>query len=96
MILNVISTYQTNKKEKDLKAPTESCYADDVTVADRGHGDHEEVDTVPIGKTLTVQKVRRISRVLKLQRKKDSYPLVSVRFIRSSGETECLEIKTID
>ena len=41
-------TYQANKEEEDLEAPAECCDTDHVTVADSGHGDHEEVDAVPV------------------------------------------------
>ena len=60
-------TYQANKEEEDLEAPAECCDTDHVTVADSGHGDHEEVDAVPVWQTLIVAEVRRISRILQLK-----------------------------
>ena len=43
------ATYQTNKEEKDLKAPAQGSSTDYVPVAHCGHGHHQEVDTVPVG-----------------------------------------------
>ena len=34
-----------------------------------GHGDHQEVDTVPVAQTLTVGEVRRVSGIFKLKDK---------------------------
>ena len=39
---------------------------DHVPVAHRGHGDHEEVDAVPVGQALAVGEARRVARVLQL------------------------------
>ena len=35
--------------------------ADHVPVADGGHGDHQEVDAVPVGQSLAVVKVGGVS-----------------------------------
>ena len=35
-----------------------------LLVTDGGHGDHQEVDAVPVGQSLAVVKVRGVSRVL--------------------------------
>ena len=43
--------------------------AEDVTVTHSGHGDHQEVDTVPVAQTLTVGEVRRVSGIFKLKDK---------------------------
>ena len=61
------ATYQTNKEKKDLKAPTQGSSTDNVPVPHRGHGHHQEVDTVPVGQRLSVSEVRRISRIFKLK-----------------------------
>ena len=50
-----------------MKAPTQGSNAVDVPVAHRGHGHHQEVDTVPVGQALSVCEVRRISRIFKLK-----------------------------
>ena len=47
-----------------LKALSKRRDAENVTVADSGHGHHEEVDAVPISQALAVVKVRRVPRVL--------------------------------
>ena len=60
-------THQANKEEEDLEAPAECCDTDHVTVADSGHGDHEEVDAVPVGEALAVVEVGRVARVLQLK-----------------------------
>ena len=64
--MDVRSTHQADKEEEDLEAATKSGDAGDVAVSHRGHGDHEEVDAVPVGQALTVGEVRGISRVLQL------------------------------
>ena len=38
-----------------------------TVLTDGGHGDHEEVDTVPVGEALAVLEVGRVTRVLQLQ-----------------------------
>ena len=43
--------------------------ADHVSVADGGHGDHEEVDAVPVGEILAVGEVWWVTGVLQLQGK---------------------------
>ena len=40
---------------------------DHVTVSYSAHGDHEEVDTVPVGEALAVVEVGRVTRVLQLK-----------------------------
>ena len=50
-----------------LESPAAGGDADHVPVAHRGHGDHEEVDTVPVGEALAVLEVGRVTRVLKLK-----------------------------
>ena len=35
-----------------------------LVVTDGGHGDHQEVDAVPVGQSLAVVEVRGVSRVL--------------------------------
>ena len=52
---------QTDGEEQDLEAPAQSGLAVDVSVAHSGHGDHHEVDTVPVGQVLVVVEVWRIS-----------------------------------
>ena len=46
------STHQADQEEEDLEAATKSGNAGDVTVTHSGHGDHEEVDAVPVGESL--------------------------------------------
>ena len=60
-------TYQADQKEQHLEASAERSDADHVPVADRGHGDHQEVDAVPIRQTLIVGEVWRITRILQLK-----------------------------
>ena len=38
-----------------------------TVLTDGGHGDHEEVDTVPVGEALAVLEVGRVTGVLELQ-----------------------------
>ena len=61
------AAYQSDKEKQDLKAPTQGSNAVDVPVAHRGHGHHQEVNTVPVGQRLSVSEVRRISRIFKLK-----------------------------
>ena len=46
-----------------LECATKGGHAVDVSVADGGHGHHEKVDAVPVGKDLAVVKVWRVTRV---------------------------------
>ena len=50
-----------------LESPAAGGDADHVPVAHRGHGDHEEVDTVPVGEALAVLKVRRVPGIFQLK-----------------------------
>ena len=63
--------YQSHQKEKNLKAPSKSSDTGNVSIANSGHGDHEEVDTVPVGEALAVHKVGRVTRVLQLREVED-------------------------
>ena len=38
-----------------------------IVLTHSGHGDHEEIDTVPVAQTLTVGEVGRVSRIFKLK-----------------------------
>ena len=58
---------QSHEKEED---PAKGGDTGNVPVAHGGHGHHQEVDRVPVGQVLAVQKVGRVSGVLKLNRKK--------------------------
>ena len=60
-------TYQSHEKEEDLKAPAKGGDTGNVPVAHGGHGHHQEVDTVPVGQVLAIQKVGRVPRVLELK-----------------------------
>ena len=60
-------TYKSNEKEKYLESPADGGDTANVSIADCGHGDHQEVDTVPVTQFLTVVKVRRVARILKLK-----------------------------
>ena len=50
-----------------LKTLSQRRDAEDVTVTHSGHGDHEEVDTVPVAQALLVSEVRGVPAVLKLR-----------------------------
>ena len=56
---------EADSEEQDLEASAQCGLAVDVSVAHSGHGHHQEVDTVPVGQTLPVVKVRRIAGVFK-------------------------------
>ena len=45
------------------------CWRDEMTfgLTNSWHGDHEEVDTVPVGEALAVVEVGRVARVLQLK-----------------------------
>ena len=47
-----------------------------LLVTDGGHGDHQEVDAVPVGQSLAVVEVRGVSRVL--QEMHDAWGPVSI------------------
>ena len=66
-----------------LESPPTGSDADDVSVAYSGHGDHQEVDTVPVRKTLAVFKVRGVSRILQLKKNASNYMDVSSCFQRT-------------
>ena len=72
-------TYQPNQEEEDLKAAAESCDADDVPVADSGHGDHEEIYAVPVGETLAIGEVWRVPGILQLKQTCQETPRKSFR-----------------
>ena len=58
--------YQSHSEEHDLKDSPDVGGADDVAVPHRGHGHHEEIDTLPITQVMHIGKVRKVARVLKL------------------------------
>ena len=39
-----------------------------INLTDGGHGDHQEIDTVPVREALAVAKIRRITGILKLDK----------------------------
>ncbi len=59
-------TYKSYKEEKYLKASAKRGDTINVTITDRAHCYHQEINTVPIAQFLTIVKVRRISRILQL------------------------------
>ena len=68
---DVRSTHQADKEEEDLEAAAAGGDTDHVPVAHRGHGDHEEVDAVPVGQALAVGEARRVAGVFQLVKDKD-------------------------
>ena len=50
-----------------MEAPPDGRDAADVSVSHRGHGDHEEVDALPVAQLLAVVKVGRVAGVLQLE-----------------------------
>ena len=50
-----------------MKSPAQGGDTGNVPVPHRGHGHHQEVDTVPVGQALAVQEVGRVTRVLELK-----------------------------
>ena len=52
-----------------LESPAAGCDADHVPVAHRGHGDHEEVDGIPVGEGLGTGELGKISRIFQLKEK---------------------------
>ena len=66
MCTSTKGTYQAYTKEQDLEHPSNGCGADNVTIANGRHGNHEKVDTLPVTKFMHVAEVGRISTVLEL------------------------------
>ncbi len=64
-------TYESDEEKHDLEAPSDGGDAGNVSVADRRHGDHEEVDALPVGELLAVVEVRRVAGVLQLRGTRD-------------------------
>lgn len=70
---------QTAKNEEHHEETAECCRAVDVTIAHCGHGDHKEVDALPVCDAVHILEVgERIARVLQLQRRRLYYTLNSI------------------
>ena len=65
-VQTVLSTHQADQQEENLEASAESGDTDHVPISHRGHGDHQEVDAVPVGKALAVGETWWVARVLQL------------------------------
>ena len=59
-------TYQPHSKKQDLEYSPDGGGADNVAVAHSGHGDHEEIHTLPIAQLVHLAKVRQVATVLQL------------------------------
>lgn len=60
--------YQTTKDEEDHKQAAQGGFSIYVSIANSGHGHHEQVDTFPVGEGLGILKVfPRVPRVLHLE-----------------------------
>ena len=59
-------TYQTHAKEEDLEHPAHVCGADNVAVADGGHGHHKEINTLPVAELVNPAEVGRVAGVFQL------------------------------